>query len=213
MTTYELETVLAAAYAADRVNNGFTGIQYENAYEKKFANRTIIRVLLHETEYLDIDCEITKDDFMAAEAAKKCLPSVTMKILNNTATDFETKIYALLGTGEVQFKDLGLCAYIPKWLNDQNSRDEYRRAVKAMNEQTLVEGDKISGKAKVLSSRLVTDKYVYSLDFGGLLISFWSNKVLEGEVFIERAKVKQITPNFVVKSVQEAQLNYVKVKE
>ena len=205
-------TVLAAAYAADRFNKGFVNSQSEKFYEKKFANRTVIRRLLGDEPSVEIDIEITEEDRVNAAVAKQSLPSITMKIMSDTATEFEEKVYAILGAPETAYRELGICAYFPEFFRNQKSFDEFRKIVKTLTDQSLKQGDKISGKATVLRVKPVNEKCVYLLNFEGSLVSFWSNDVFEGEVYIERAKVKQISSNFEVKTVQEAQLHYVKVR-
>ena len=221
-TKYPLQEVLAVAFAAHRINDGYTKDTRrfsEPGNKPVFANKDIVKMHFSPAwrpdDYEDV--VITSEDYDNVNEAIKHFRSYSFKLLGEDLNDFQKSVFAIMQDKDLKKHQLGLAAYIPELVKrdlDENKFKKLLRTTYRDSEYVGNEKDNIDGVIKILqrtySSRWESNNYV--ADYMGNIVSFMNKDVYAvNECYYIKAKVKSQSTNRLFE-VKETRLNYVKVK-
>ena len=217
--TFKTQDVLAVAFAAHRKNKGYIKDSYRfTENDPLFSNKDIVKYQLC-PDYRPGDFKpvrITEEDYEAVDVALKHFRRYTMEVLGSGLTDFQKTIFENVIQEEVEYKDLGVLAYVPELVDREVRENTLKKKLRTEyrdSEYIGAVGDKVEGVCLILNSHYSShyERYVYTADYIGNIISFWyKDKISIGERKKFKGKIKEQSKNRLF-AVNESRLNYVKV--
>ena len=163
-----------------------------------------------------IDIKTIEEDYEGVAIAMKHFQRYTMGIIGNTLTPFQQDVFDLLSEETVQFKKLGLLAYVPELVKREVAESKFKKMLRMEYRNSKDIGapkDMVEGVIKILSKFWSEhwESFNYVADLNGNLVSFMNKidhdvgdrKRLKGKV-----KAHGKNRNF---DVNETRLNYCKV--
>jgi hypothetical protein len=215
-----LQEALAVCFAAQRTNGLYLKETIRFSTEGKatrHANKEIVKQ--HIGKYKDpdfIDIKTIEEDYEGVAIAMKHFQRYTMGIIGNTLTPFQQDVFDLLSEETVQFKKLGLLAYVPELVKREVAESKFKKMLRMEYRNSKDIGapkDMVEGVIKILSKFWSEhwESFNYVADLNGNLVSFMNKidhnvgdrKRLKGKV-----KAHGKNRNF---DVNETRLNYCKV--
>lgn len=182
---YKAEDVWAAAAAATRVNGGYLkeptyrSVTDENGYTSmvpvKEANKVMVR------QMLAANATYTQEDIARGEAARKYWQDSLLKLLSNTANDFEKTAIALANKETIEtVYDVSVISSLVASAERALAKDAINE-VKAQTNSVHVGNVKdnvVVRDAEVLTVRYNANfgKYRVDVRSGGNLYSWWASK-------------------------------------
>lgn len=225
-TTKPVDDVLAAAFAAYRINGEYTkNFVYEDYVTPdgdyiQTIKRKSNKVMVHEHMTSKTLMPITAEDIANVAKAREHFKKYTLRSLDTTngLNDFEQSVYACITADTVSSTEFGIVAYIPALMEREIKDKEIKKIIKNDYSASEHQGnlqEKITRTLTILNKRYLQnyDRFVYSAGDGANLYSFWhSSGVLniDAEYEIE-GKVKAHGTAFKRKE-NETVLNYVKYR-
>ena len=219
---FALQEALAICFAAQRINGSYVKHTQRFSTEGNptiHANKEIVKQ--HLGDYKDpdfVDIKTTEEDYEGVDIAIKHFQRYTMGIIGNTLTPFQQDVFDLLSTETVQFKKLGLLAYVPELVKREVAEGKFKKMLRMEYRNSKDIGtpkDPVEGVVKILSKfwseQWESFNYVAVID--GNLVSFM-NKYEHDVGVMKRikGKVKAQTKNKLF-GANETRLNYVKLKK
>lgn len=216
LAEHDLEEVLAACFAAHRLNSGFVKMYqgWHKGHAGPAPNKIIVQRLLDSVGTPDkIGAEILEEDRKLAKEVKSIQPVLTMKMMSGEITGYEESIYSILGSKTVT-KELGICASIPDFYNNWRTRYNRDLRIKQVNENTLTVGEKVNGVVEIIEQRFIHSvaRYVYLGVYNDQLVSFWTGWSVQSSTIAITGKVKECKANYYVPEKTEAKLSFVRIK-
>lgn len=220
-TEYSTQTVLAVAYAAYRINDGYlkdTARFSEPTNKTIFSNKDLVKFQLR-PEFRPNDFvpfKTTPEDYEGVDEAVKHFRRYTFGIIGDTLSDFQKDIIECASLSHVGFSKMGLLAYVPELVQREIKENKLKKTLRTEYRDSLYiggVGDKVEGVCQIINSHYSPhyERYAYTADVMGNLIGFWNKFELQiGERKRFNAKVKAHGKNRLFE-VNETQLNYVKV--
>jgi hypothetical protein len=224
-TITPVDDVLAAAFAAFRINKGYEkNFVYEDYVTpdgdhiqtiKRKSNKVLVHDHVMAKEFL------TAEDIENVSKARQHFKKYTLRSLgsNNTGlNEFEQNVYACMTAETVSSTEFGICAYIPALMERELREKDLKKTIKndysnSAHQGTI--GDKIAKTLTILNKRYLQSygRFVYNAGDGENLYSFWHNSgsfEIDGEYQIE-GKVKAHGTAY-KRNENETMLNYVKFR-
>tara|TARA_B100002019_G_scaffold103751_1_gene89290 strand:+ start:3376 stop:4050 length:675 start_codon:yes stop_codon:yes gene_type:complete len=221
MTKFKTQDVLAVAYAAHRKNNGYIKDTYrfsEPTNETAFSNKDYVKFQMV-PEYRPEDFKplvITESDYAGVEAAMKHFRRYTLGILGESLNSFQQDMIETILVDSVDTNKLGILAYVPELVRRETKENSFKKTLRTTYRNSNYVGEpkeNFDGVVCVLNENFVADydKFVYTCDYMGNIVSFWSKfKIEAGDRRRIKAKIKSHVKNRLF-DVNETQLNYVKM--
>ena len=218
---WRTQEVLAVAYAAYKKNNGYNKDTYrfsEPQNETIFANKDLVKFHFM-NDFRPPDWKplnITEEDYANVDDALKHFRRYTFGILGDSLSKFQQDTIDAILSDDVGSNKLGILAYVPELVVREVKENSLKKTLRTTyrNSNYIGEvGDDVEGVCHIINESFIQDydKYVYTADITGNIISFWSKyKIPNGERRRIKAKVKKHVKNKLFE-VNETQLNYVKV--
>jgi hypothetical protein len=226
-TSRPADDVLAAAFAAFRLNKGYEKNHvYENYVTpdgdhittiKRKSNKTMVYEHLMTKELMPITNE-DKDNVVKAREHFKKYTLHSLGSESNGLNEFESNVYACMIAETHTDTEFGIVAYIPALMERELREKELKKTIKAdysnSNHQGAV-GEKLTTRLTILNKRYLQSyqRYVYNAGDGENLFSFWhisGSFDVNGEYDIE-GKVKSHGTAY-KRNEDETVLNYVKFR-
>lgn len=219
--TFKVQDVLAIAFAAYRKNDGYIKDSYrfsEPDNEPLFSNKDMVKFQLN-PDYRPGDFKplrTVEEDYEAVDVALKHFRRYTMELLGESLSDFQKSIFENVTQDEVEYKNLGMLAYVPELVAREVRENTLKKKLRTEYRDSAyigATGDDVNGVCVILDSHYSShyERYAYTADYMGNVISFWyKNEIPVGERRKFRGKVKEQSKNRLF-AVNETRLNYVKV--
>lgn len=220
---FPVQEVLAAAFAAYRINNGY--IKHTQRFSEPenatiFANKELVKNHFANgahwvpTDFKGLD--IRDEDYDNVKDAMDHFKSYTFKILANDLSAFQKDVFSAVQSDTVPSGKLGLVAYVPELIGRELKENAFKKLLRTEyhnSEHIGKEKDAIEGNIKILkrtySSKWESNNYI--ADYMGNIVSFMKADVYaEGRRYSFKAKVKSHGRNSLF-DINETRLNYVKV--
>ena len=139
-----------------------------------------------------------------------------MGIIGNTLTPFQQDVFDLLSTETVQFKKLGLLAYVPELVKREVAEGKFKKMLRMEYRNSKDIGtpkDPVEGVVKILSKFWSEqwESFNYVADYEGNLVSFMNKfdyKIGDRKKIKAKVKAHGKNRNF---DVCETRLNYCKL--
>ena len=212
MNTYDLKTVMTYAVSAHFQN----GEEYKNYGSK--TNKAIIQSHLGElsehhmcfVDYITDECADIADKII------QYYKGLTFKAMGAKINDFEQRVLAVIQSGKVDRRDIGVVASLPKAYFRAVKRDATDAQMRKLSLNSVhigSEGTDITGKIAVLNCSFIQRLacYVVNAELDGNIVCFFTKHGAEhwGEVCEIKGKVKRHQISKFHKG-KETVLNYVK---
>tara|TARA_E500000178_G_C16793000_1_gene648898 strand:+ start:95 stop:781 length:687 start_codon:yes stop_codon:yes gene_type:complete len=219
--TWKTQEVLAVAYAAYKKNKGYLKDTFrfsEPTNDTVFANKDLVKFQLI-NDFRPEDWKplvITEQDYADVDDALKHFRRYTLGILGDSLSQFQQDTIEAILSDDVASNKLGILAYVPELVIRETKENSFKKTLRTVyrNSNYIGEvGDPVDGVCHVINESFIQDydKFVYTADIMGNIISFWTKyKIPSGERRRIKAKVKKHVKNKLF-DVNETQLNYVKV--
>jgi len=218
--SYKLQEALAVCFAAQRTNGMYLKETVRFSTEgnaTQHANKEIVKQ--HLGDYKDpdfVDIKTTEEDYEGVDIAIKHFQRYTMGIIGNTLTPFQQDVFDLLSTETVQFKKLGLLAYVPELVKREVAEGKFKKMLRMEYRNSKDIGtpkDPVEGVVKILSKFWSEqwESFNYVADYEGNLVSFMNkidHKVGDRKRLTGKVKAHGKNRNF---DVCETRLNYCKL--
>jgi len=212
MNTYDLKTVMTYAVSAHFQN----GEEYKNYGST--TNKTIIQSHLGEISEMHM-CFVDHITQECADIADKIIQyykGLTFKAMGAKINDFEQRVLAVIQSGVVDRRDIGVVASLPKAYFRAVKRDETDALMRKLSMSSVhvgSVGSDISDYITVLNCSFIQKLqcYVVNAEMNGNIVCFFTKHDAEhwGEGCTIKAKVKRHqTSKF--HGGKETVLNYVK---
>lgn len=224
-TTYPILDVLSLAFAAHRVNQGYSQVG-ESVFDhltggsvtKKYANKDIVKFQIT-GRYIPSNytyVAVKEEDIQKAKNAKSHFEKYMFNILGGDISEFTQNILDVIFKEEVTKHDLGLISYIPEMIARDNKKDKLGDILDSDYCNSKHVGkpkDRFEGKITILNNFFARtyNCWIYTAGCDGNLFTFFNKKQLElGKEYNVRAKINWHGYNRVNNSLQETALNYLK---
>jgi putative lipoic acid-binding regulatory protein len=212
MNTYDLKTVMTYAVSAHFQN----GEEYKNYGST--TNKTIIQSHLGEIAQMHM-CFVDHITQECADIADKIIQyykGLTFKAMGAKINDFEQRVLAVIQSGVVDRRDIGVVASLPKAYFRAVKRDETDALMRKLSVSSIhigTVGSDVEGKINVLNCSFIQrlQCYVVNAEMNGNIVCFFTKHDADnwGEGCTIKGKVKRHqTSKF--HGGKETVLNYVK---
>lgn len=212
--------VLAVAYAAYRINNGYLKFEtydYHKNIIEKYSNKDYVKGYYNKSVFKHIPIiEITDADREHAAKARSHFNKYTIGILGNSLTDFQQDLFSAVTADEVSFSQLGVLAYVPEMIVREQRESALKKTLKQDFKESKhvgARGETFEGVCRILSKQWFNsfERWGYTVESDGNLLSFFNKfEFQEGETRLIKGKIKDLVNNKKFK-VNETRLNYVKL--
>lgn len=218
---YKTQDVLAIAFAAHRLNDGYIKDTFrftEPENKTLFSNKDIVKFQLRPDFRPDDFNPIrtTETDYEKVDSALKHFRRYTLGVLGETLSDFQKDIFETVVLEEVPYNKLGILAYVPELVKREIKEIDLKKTLRTEYRDSMyigAEGDSVEGVCMILDKHYSShyERYAYTADYMGNVISFWTKyDIPVGERRKFRGRVKKQGVNRLF-SVNETALNYIKV--
>ena len=222
---YPTQDIIALAYAAYRINNGYekTTRRYSEETPTTWSNKELI-TFTAKSDWKPEDfvpITITDEDREAAKQGEKHMRRYSMLALGDLP-QFESDLFSAYSAEETNISRVGLIAYLPAFIDRELAEKELKLRYKtefADSANISTVGERVTGQVEILKIITLADSFnggTAYLHFGAInknLVCFAKNDIYKvGETFDIAAKVKgyDLERNT---NVPMTRLNYVKIRK
>lgn len=210
MATYTADQIFALAMAAHRINGGYfkeDQWDYDTNKVVKRANKSMVKEWVRANNF----SEVTPDDVVKGQEVRQHFNSYVFLQLANKLNEFQQTAYKI--SQMLEFTDrngleIAVASCLPSVYERDRQRKEFMEQLRDSTQLRGAIGEKIEGRAVVLSTRfnINFNKYKVVAKMGDSFIDFWfgSAPAVGSELRI-KGKIKQLRDD------NTTQLNYVKV--
>jgi putative lipoic acid-binding regulatory protein len=212
MNTYDLKTVMTYAVSAHFQN----GEEYNNYGST--TNKTIIQSHLGEISesHMCFVDHITQECADIADKIIQYYKGLTFKAMGAKINDFEQRVLAIIQSGVVDRRDIGVVASLPKAYFRAVKRDETDTLMRKLSVSSIhigTVGEDVQGNINILNCSFIQSLqcHVVNAEMSGNIVCFFTKHPAEhwGETCEIKGKVKRHqTSKF--HGGKETVLNYVK---
>jgi hypothetical protein len=218
---YKTQDVLAVAFRAHKHNEGYVKDTHrfsEPINETLFSNKDILKFQFRE-EFRPPDfspVQATNEDYADVDLALKHFRRYTFGLLGENLSDFQKDVIDNVWSDTVEFNKLGILAFVPELVKRETKENSLKKVIRTEYRNSLyigAVGESVEGVCQILNKYYSShyERYAYTADYMGNLISFWNKFDLEeGDRRKFKAKVKAQGKNRLF-DVSETALNYVKL--
>lgn len=211
-TTYDLKTVMTYAVSAHMQNNE----EYINY--GLVSNKTIIQTHLNtidQSRQVFVD-HVTQQCEDVAEDIIQYYKGLTFKAMGNKINDFEQKVLGLINCKQVDYRDIGVIASLPKAYFRSVKRDSADTLMRKLSNSSVhigVLGEDIAGTVNIMNCSFIQrlQCYIVNAEMNSNIICFFTKHDAThwGDTCEIKGKVKRHqTSKF--HGGKETVLNYVK---
>ena len=218
---YKTQDVLAVAFRAFKINNGYikdTKRFSEPMNKTVFSNKDLVKFQMRPEfrppDFEEIDTDT--DDYNEVDNALKHFRRYTFGMLGESLSDFQKDVISNVWSEKVEFNKLGILAYVPALVHREIKENNLKKVIRIEYRNSAYIGDigeSVEGVCKILHRHYSShyERYKYTADYMGNIIGFWNKfDIPEGDRRKFKGKVKAHDKNRLFE-VNETSINYVKI--